>query len=413
MSQQPNIFLFSSILGAVFLLLDAYVIGHWRAYVLRHSLNRWWYRAVVLLSIVMMGLYWTVVLRRHFFRLDGFEVVLFGIVTLWYLPKIGIAPVLLVRDLFQLVRKISWTRTKSSDTSNNVPPEDSRRAFLGKAAWGMASVPYVLVGNGMWRTIYDFQVIEVDVPISNLPRSFDGIRIAQISDIHAGSFPDHRPFQEVRRLIAASKADLLTITGDFVNATPSELSLITAEMQKLKAPLGVIASLGNHDHYNTPQQHQELIRTIRSTGIDLLINEHRTITVGGSSIVVAGTDNTGFKQNFARIDKALRGTEEDQTTILLAHDPTYWDAAIRGSQPVNLMLSGHTHGGQFGVQLLGFEWSPAQYVYKQWAGLYAEADQYLYVNRGIGTVGPPLRIGIPPEITIFTLRAASISDRLA
>ncbi|MBK9183156.1 MAG: metallophosphoesterase [Ignavibacteria bacterium] len=265
----------------------------------------------------------------------------------------------------------------------------------------------------MWRTLYDFQTVSLDLNIRKLPRAFDGMRIAQISDIHAGSFPDHRPFEEVRRILDVLKPDAIVITGDFVNAKPSEMSVIARELAQLKAPYGVFASLGNHDHYNTPQEHAELVKTIRGVGVDLLVNENRRIVDGGSSLIIAGTDNTGFKQSFAKIDRALNGVLEDEATILLAHDPTYWDKAIVGATNVDVMLSGHTHGGQFGVQLLGFEWSPAQYVYKQWAGLYGAGEQLLYVNRGIGTVGPPLRIGIPPEVTIFTLRASSIADGLA
>jgi predicted MPP superfamily phosphohydrolase len=352
--------------------------------------------------------------------MDGLDVMLFGFVTLWYLPKLGIAPVLLVRDFLRLVRRITW-RTEPAPAATPAPAAsvesgvtvEGRRAFLGKTAWSMAAVPYVLVGDGMWRTIYDFQTVPVDLRMTSLPRAFDGMRIAQISDVHAGSFPDHRPFQEVRRILEMLKPDMIVITGDFVNAKPGEMSVIAREMAQLRAPYGVYASLGNHDHYNTPAEHRELVNTIRGLGVDLLINEHRRIQDGGSSLIIAGTDNTGFKQKFARLDRALDGVMEDEATILLAHDPTFWDSNIVGTTAVDVMLSGHTHGGQFGVQLLGFEWSPAQYVYKQWAGLYAAGEQQLYVNRGIGTVGPPLRIGIPPEITLFTLRAESIADRLA
>lgn len=411
MSQQPNIFLFSVILGTIFMLLDAYVLGHWMSFVRRKSMNRWWHRSMWIVAALMAALYWVVVYQRHFFRMNGVEVVLFGLVSFWYLPKLGIVPVLLLRDLLRLVRRVTWRTETPPDVPT--PAVEGRRAFLGTTAWSMASVPYILVGDGMWRTIYDFQTIPVELAIPKLPRAFDGMRIAQISDVHAGSFPDHRPFQEVRRILEMLKPDMIVITGDFVNAKPDEMSVIAREMAQLKAPYGVLASLGNHDHYNTPREHDELVRTIRGLNVDLLVNEHRRIKDGGSSLIIAGTDNTGLRQNYARLDRALDGVMDDEATILLAHDPTFWDAQVVGATPIDVTLSGHTHGGQFGVQLLGFEWSPAQYVYKQWAGLYAAGEQQLYVNRGIGTVGPPLRIGIPPEITLFTLRAASITDRFA
>lgn len=219
--------------------------------------------------------------------------------------------------------------------------------------------------------------------------------------------------QEARRIIDGLNADLIVITGDFVNSKPGEMSIIARELAKLKAPEGVLASLGNHDHYNTPEQHRTLVKGIRELGIDLMVNEHRRVGNGDASIIIAGTDNTGFRQDFADLDLALQGVEPGEPTVLLAHDPTFWDKEVVRQRPVDLMLSGHTHGGQFGIQALGFEWSPAQYVYEQWAGLYRKGDQALYVNRGLGTVGPPIRIGVPPEITVFTLRAPKAMDRFA
>ncbi|HLP29647.1 MAG TPA: metallophosphoesterase [Candidatus Didemnitutus sp.] len=425
MNNQPNVLLFSVILGAVFILLDVYVLGHWTVYVRRKGMNPGWHRSMWIIAFVMLVLYAFAVSRRNFFRLDGLDVVLLGISTFWYLPKLGIAPVLLVRDVARGFARFFRPRrpehrgeaTPRLEQEATPRPEQeanpARRTFLANSAWSLSAVPYVMVGNGMWRTIYDFQTIQVDLNIRKLPRAFDGMRIAQISDIHAGSFPDHRPFQEVRRILDVLKPDAVVITGDFVNAKPMEMSVIARELAQLRAPYGVFASLGNHDHYNTAQEHAELVKTIRGLGVDLLVNENRRIVDGGSSLIIAGTDNSGFKQSFGKIDRALFGVMDDEATILLAHDPTYWDKEIVGATNVDVMLAGHTHGGQFGVQLLGFEWSPAQYVYKQWAGLYGAGEQLLYVNRGIGTVGPPLRIGIPPEVTLFTLRAASVADGLA
>ncbi|MBC8125050.1 MAG: metallophosphoesterase [Candidatus Kapabacteria bacterium] len=384
----------------------------------RKEMNPWWHRSLWIVGIVMAVFYWVVVYRRHFFRMDGLDVTFFGFVTLWYLPKLVIAPVLIVRDLIRGFKAgMRLFVPKEAPTSQVIESatqtDASRRTFLTNTAWSLSAVPYVIVGNGMWRTLYDFQTINVDLNIHRLPRAFDGMRIAQISDIHAGSFPDHRPFQEVCRIIEQLKPDMIVITGDFVNAKPGEMSLIAKDLAKLKAPHGVFATLGNHDHYHTIEEHKELIAGIRSLGVGLLINEHRRIVEGGSSLIIAGTDNTGFKQSYGRLGKALDGVLEDETTILLAHDPTLWDKEVIGATNIDVMMAGHTHGGQLGVQFLGFEWSPAQYVYKQWAGLYAAGDQKLYVNRGIGTVGPPLRIGIPPEVTLFTLRASGNSDHLA
>lgn len=414
MSHQPNIILFSVIVGVAFFIVDFYVLFHWTSFVRKREMNPWWHRSVWIVSSLLLVMYVVVVYRRHIFRMDGLDLVLFGLITLWYLPKFAIIPILLIRDGARVVRGLAiklFSRSTPSVAQQVLNPVD-RRSFLGTTAWSLASVPYVIAGNGMFRTLYDFQTSNVDLAIRRLPNVFDGMRIAQISDIHAGSFPDHRPFQEVRRILDALKPDVIVITGDFVNAKPVEMSIIARELAQLKAPYGVFASLGNHDHYNTPAEHRRLVETVRGLNVDLLINENRRITEMGSSLVIAGTDNSGFRQTYAKLHKALEGVVEDEATILLAHDPTFWDREVVGATNIDVMLAGHTHGGQFGVQLLGFEWSPAQYVYKQWAGLYAAGEQLLYVNRGIGTVGPPLRIGIPPEVTLFTLRSSSATDRL-
>ncbi len=424
MNHQPNMLLFGAVLGTTLLLVDLYVLGHWTAFARRRHLNRWWYRVPWAVGAAMLVALVTMLVRRHIFRMDGFDVSLLGFVSLWYLPKFGIAAVLLVRDavfgVARLLRRLRPAATAAPAVADDAAPqlpavaaEPSRRAFLGSAAWSISAVPFVLVGRGMWSTLYDFQTYRVELVLDRLPRALDGLRIAQISDVHAGSFPDHRPFEEVRRILDSEQVDLVVITGDFVNQRPGELSIISRELEKLHAPYGVMACLGNHDHYNTPEEHRQLQRALRSMGVDLLVNTNRRIGAEGSSLLIAGTDNTGFRQSFGRIDRALDGAGHQEPVVLLAHDPTFWDREIVGRHEVDLMLAGHTHGGQFGVQLLGFEWSPAQHVYKQWAGLYTKGQQRLYVNRGIGTVGPPMRIGIPPEITVFTLRAAPFNKGLA
>ena len=420
MSHQPNILLFSAILGLIFILLDVYVLSRWTSHAKRRRFHPAWHRSFWIIALVMFGLYCYVNARRHFFRLDGADVPLFGLVTLWYLPKIGIAIVLLLRDLIRGIQKLKahiWpSRSPIEVSSEHSGSRDvgraDRREFLTTAAWGVSVVPYLMVGRGMYSTLYDFQVVDIELRIRRLPRVFDGMRIAQISDIHAGSFPDHTPFQEVRYILSSRKPDAIAITGDFVNQKPSEMAVIAREFAKLDAPYGVFGSLGNHDHYNTEEEHQRLIDTLRGLGTKLLINQHHKITEAGESLVIAGTDNTGFRQSFARLDQALIGVYEDEPVILMAHDPTFWDREIIPKRRVDVTLSGHTHGGQLGVQALGFEFSPAQLIYKQWAGLYRNGEQQLYVNKGIGTVGPPLRIGVPPEITVFTLRAEGAGESM-
>lgn len=265
-------------------------------------------------------------------------------------------------------------------------------------------IPFGIVGKGFFDTD-DLTIYEEEIVLRSLPRAFDGIRIVQISDIHAGSWRSPDPFRRARAMIEQLKPDVLVITGDFVNFDPKELEFIRRDLVRLRADVGVFASLGNHDHYCSPQNHSLLRSMISNSGIKLLVNTNVPLTVNGETIYLLGTDNTGLGQNFADLPAALVGVEPGAPTILLAHDPTFWDKQVRRKAPVDLMLSGHTHGGQVGIHFLGVELSVAQVVYKQWAGLYRDGEQYLYVNRGLGTVGPPIRIGIPPEITVLTLRS--------
>lgn len=413
MNHQPNFTLFSIIAGTIFVVLDVYVLWHWTSYSRRRQLRPLWYKIPWVLSAAFLILNIAIAYRRHFFRLDSTDTLLLGLITFWYLPKVPIMLFLVVHDIIKLtvsagafIRRLFRQRVDLEIPPELVPPlSESRRTFLGSATWSLAAVPYMITGSGMLRTVYDFQVLSVELVLPNLPRRFDGLKIVQISDIHAGSFPDHMPFQEALRLTAEQRPDVIVITGDFVNASPDELTVIAADLARLRAPEGVYASLGNHDHYNSPADHKQIVSSVRDLGVDLLINENRRIGGENSGLVIAGIDNTGMRQQFGRIELALRNTSPDEAIILMSHDPTFWDRGIVGKVPVGLTLSGHTHGGQFGVQAFGYEWSPAQYVYKQWAGLYRTGDQVIYVNRGLGTVGPPIRVGIPPEITVFTLRS--------
>jgi predicted MPP superfamily phosphohydrolase len=189
-----------------------------------------------------------------------------------------------------------------------------------------------------------------------------------------------------------------------VNFHPEELKNIRSELERFRAPMGVFASLGNHDHYMNVRDHALLQSVVRNCGIQLLVNENHVFEQGGDRLQLAAIDNTGLGQDFGDLPRALVGTRREDPTILLAHDPTFWDKEVLKRHEIELTLSGHTHGGQVGVNVLGREFSVAQMVYKRWAGLYTEGDSKLYVNRGLGTIGPPMRIGVPPEITILTLK---------
>jgi len=405
---QNSILVFSVVVGLIFVVADVYVLYSFRQFIRKQSYSPWWYRCMWMLSAVALAMYVVVAWRRHLFRIDGIDLKLFMAVSLWYVPKLPVALVIGIVSMVRGLRKL--LRSKETQVVPDKKREDmvliSRRKLLGSTAWGMASVPFAVMADGMIRTVYDFTVVHHDLVLNSLPPGLIGYKIVQISDIHAGSFLSSDPFQEVRRIVDSINPNLVVITGDFVNAVPDELLIVQQALKKMAANFPVYATLGNHDHYNTADDHARLIQRIRGYGIDLLNNEHRLIGEGADRFVLAGIDNVGFRQNYGNIGRALQGVPPDSLTMLLAHDPTFWDKAVVGKQPVDVMLSGHTHGGQVALNVMGFTVSPANFVYEQVAGLYKKGNQLLYVNSGIGTVGPPVRIGVPPEITVFTLKSA-------
>ncbi len=390
------------------ILVDYYVIYNWQKFVKRRGYSPLLYRLPWMIAgLVLLGTLYSSPLLLTSFGFDAPAKRTFQLITvLWFLPKLLISLVLLLKDIGRLCLVIYRKFNADTSSTTSVPgeiPSTPRRDFLEKVAWTAAAAPFAIATNGMFRTAFDFQSFYQTIPIAGLPSQLSGLKIIQISDIHSGSFGSHRPLQEVRRIIDSHKPDIIVITGDYVNFRADELKVTHQELSKLKAPLGVYGSLGNHDHYMTPEDHELLKSGLRSTGINLLVNSNSTIQVDGATLNIAGVDNTGLRQKFGRLGDAMHGLNTSNPTILLAHDPTFWDAQVRGKVPIDLMLAGHTHGGQVGVHLLGDDYSFAQVVYDQWAGLYSDKDQSIYVNRGIGMVGPPIRIAIEPEITVITL----------
>ncbi len=411
--------LFSVGLVLLTLAIDGYVYVNWRRFARARPVLRW------TLAIYRV-LLWTMplALPGYFLLFRWWEVepklaraLFFGTWAFYYVPKVPIALVLLLKDVVRLfVRLLARLRpSPPTPAPTNAARRMSRAEFLQKLGWSAAGLPFLAVGHGVLRTLYDFTVHRVTLPVPELPRALDGLTIGQISDLHAGSFFDERPAHEAVELLLALKPDLIVITGDYVNHDADELPIILPALRKLKAELGVWGCLGNHDHYaHTP----DVVRRLHEqTPLRLLINAHHTFQIDGARLHLIGTDNTGFRQRFADLPRALRGLEPDpngeEFRLLLAHDPSFWDLEVRPGYPdIDLMLCGHTHGGQIGVELGPLRWGLARLVYQRWAGLYVEpapsrrGRQYLYVNRGVGTVGPPLRLGIRPEITLITLRRA-------
>ncbi|MCU0380302.1 MAG: metallophosphoesterase [Chitinophagaceae bacterium] len=290
-----------------------------------------------------------------------------------------------------------------------------RSVFL---SWLGFSVGGGIFGSLLWGfgNKYRYRTETVNLHYPNLPEAFQGLKVAHISDIHSGSFTDRGAVEKGVQKILDLKPDLILFTGDLVNDHADEMKEYQDIFARLRAPMGVYSTLGNHDYGDyrpwgsqaEKAQNLENLKAVHaSMGWRLLMNEHVCLEKDGQQICLIGIENWSAKGNFTRYGKmaeAHKGTEPYRFKILMSHDPSHWEAEVRTQYTdVDLMLSGHTHGMQFGVEIPGFRWSPVQYMYRQWAGLYEQEHQKLYVNRGFGFIGYPGRVGILPEITLLQL----------
>lgn len=318
-------------------------------------------------------------------------------------------------SLFLLSKVLPDTGARFMGEGNGIP----RSAFLSWLGLGL--------GGGLFGTLlygfsnkYKYQVKKLTLAFENLPKAFEGMKIVHISDIHSGSFQNKAAVNHGVDLILQQQPDLILFTGDLVNDRAEEMQDYMDVFNRLKAPMGVYSSLGNHDYgdyvsWPSKQAKAENLERLKQVhaqlGWRLLMNEHVLFEKGGEQIALLGIENWGAKGRFPKYGKmqeAYPGTEKIPFKMLLSHDPSHWDAEVKTQySDINLMFSGHTHGMQFGLENPYFKWSPVQWMYKQWAGLYEEGNQKLYVNRGYGFIGYPGRVGILPEITVIELAVKS------
>jgi hypothetical protein len=277
--------------------------------------------------------------------------------------------------------------------------------MIQNTGWILAGIPFFGVIDGAIRTTTNHKVTPIDIHLAKLSQKLNGFRIVQISDLHAGSILSNKSIIELSFIIDSLKPDIITITGDFVNFSPDELDRILPLLRNFRTQHGVYACLGNHDRYMTMAEHETLVNKIRDCGIDLLINQNKSIEIAGEKIQIAGIDNSSYGTQYGDINKTVSGLQEYLPTVLLCHDPNQWDDIREKCRFIDLTLSGHTHGGQIALNIFNNDYSVAKVLYKYNSGLYKSDEQYLYINRGIGTIGPPLRIGIEPEITLITLHS--------
>ncbi len=335
-----------------------------------------------------------------------------------YFSKVFGVLTLLIDDIY---RGGKWIAAKLFNITSRTTAKAggiTRSEFISKATMIAVAAPLTTFGFGIVSGAYNFRVRRATIALPNLPSAFDGIRIGQISDIHTGSFFSRSGVKKGVDLFLSEKPDIIFFTGDLVNDVAAEVKEYKDMFSHIKAPLGVFSTLGNHDYgdyrrWSTleakKKNFQDLIRAQKEMGWDLLMNENRRIRVDGEEIAIIGVENWGAGRfsKYGKLEEAYKGAEDVPVKLLLSHDPSHWDAQIRPEYgDIDVTFAGHTHGFQFGVEIGNFKWSPSQYIYKQWAGLYRENNQYLYVNRGFGFLGYPGRVGILPEVTIIELKKA-------
>ena len=365
-------------------------------------------------ALVIIG-FLVFVYTDHEFLGKKFRTYLFATIMGLFFAKLVGMVFFLVDDLR---RGIQWLAGKLFFNHTEVAsmPDQgiSRSVFLSWLGIAAGSLLFGGLTYGFGNK-YNYKVRKIKLRFPNLPSSFLGIKIVHISDIHSGSFLDHHAVQSGVQMIMDQKPDLIFFTGDLVNDKASEMDGFMSTFAQLKAPMGVYSTLGNHDYGDyvkwpqgnlTQEQNLQQVMDVHAKlGWRLLMNENVILEKDGEKIAILGVENWSAKNRFPKHGKmnlAYENTENIPFKILLSHDPSHWDAEVRPDYPdIDLMLSGHTHGMQFGVEIPGFKWSPAQYMYKQWAGLYEEGSQKLYVNRGFGFIGYPGRVGVLPEITVI------------
>jgi len=340
---------------------------------------------------------------------------IFAIVIGLFFAKVIVALFLLIDDIRRgiqwIAAKLLFRNTEGEELQEGTGI--SRSVFM---SWlGIAA------GSGLFATLiygfgnkYKYRIHKVPLDFANLPQAFRGLRVVQLSDIHSGSFTDKEAVMRGVQKVLELKPDLILFTGDLVNNIAEEMKDYMDVFDKLHAPMGVYSVLGNHDYGDYAQWENaeakkanldELKAIHAKLGWRLLLDEHVVFERGEDKIALIGVQNISGRKSFqtyGNLSKAYAGSEAIPFKILMSHDPSHWESEVLPSyKDIDLTLSGHTHGMQFGVELPGFKWSPVQYVYKQWAGTYEAGKQHLYVNRGYGFIGYPGRVGILPEITLL------------
>jgi predicted MPP superfamily phosphohydrolase len=419
-----NPFLFSLIFSAIILAIDFYAYSGIKKLTKKYSrkIRRivfylfWIVPALLIAGVITFSIYnrsinpANVIVYFHYIS---------GTFILFYVPKLVFIIFNLVDDIIQLGKWFYKKSKRKTELDNTQGEPISRKQFLTRTGIVIAGLPFISIAYGIKWGKFNYTIRNHTLSFSNLPNTFNGLRIVQISDFHIGSFLSNIDEVEIAvDLINKQNADLLLFTGDFVNNLSSEMDKFLPILNKLNASVGKYSILGNHDYgeyvpwdsiEEKRQNLDRLVKTQEDLGFKMLINDSDKVEVDGKSIEIVGVENWGLPPfpQYGDLDKALSNTNPDSFKILMSHDPTHWDEQVLHKTNIDLTLSGHTHGAQFGIEIPGWRWSPVNMRYKRWGGLYKEGNQSLYVNTGIGFIGFPGRVGMPPEITVIELKKSA------
>lgn len=334
-----------------------------------------------------------------------------SLVFITYLSKFLVLPFLFIDDI---IRLLQWVIDyfKPNESFNS-----SRSRFLSQFGLFIGAIPLISLTYGIFRNAYRFQLRKTQVNIKGISTQLLGLKIIQISDIHAGSFLYPNEVKKAVDIINDQEADLVFFTGDLVNNTADEVVPLLPILKNIKAKYGVFSVMGNHDYgdyvpWENAEKKQANLNQLKQyhkeLGWSLLTNEHNVVEINGKKVGIIGVENYSTHMRFPKYGKlkeSYAGVENTDLKLLLSHDPSHWSHEVLTEfKDIAITFSGHTHGFQFGIEIPGIiQWSPIQYVYKQWAGLYKKGNQMLYVNRGLGHLGYPGRVGILPEVTLIEI----------
>lgn len=359
----------------------------------------------IIITLIYNYYYWPKIFRSYWLPL----------IFISYTSKVFVMLFIFIDDLRRFAKYIHQ-KVMGPPTRSGIGPKISRGKFINQAGLLVGTLPFAVSIYGMAANAYNYQYRRIPLYIKDLPKEFVGLKIVQISDMHTGSMINSDPMWGVVKKINEENPDFIFFTGDLVNDRSEEILDFKDVLSQLKAEQGILSVLGNHDYGDylpwptkkeKQQNFQQLLDHQNDIGWQMLNNEHLVWERKGKKMAMVGVENWSNKLRFPRygnMAQAMKNLPEAHTKFLLSHDPSHWDYEVLKDYPeIDVTFSGHTHGFQFGIETANWKWSPVQFVYKRWAGLYKEKHRQLYVNRGLGFVGYPGRIGILPEVTIFTL----------